>query len=116
MAVISFSENADQIWKVARWAFRQLLADVSAQYPDDLEMAQLFEQAIALDGLILEQLDSPTSERIARALRRVVNGVLDGSIPSGVSDRYPDQNTLADYREGLEMLGAVLDAASVTAR
>ena len=113
MAVISFSARKDEIWVAARWALRELLADVSAQYPDDRQMAEKFKEAVALDGLHLDLLDPSLAQRITRALGLVVDGVLDGSIKSGISVRYPDAQTLEAYREGLLGLKAVLGAAQV---
>src|SRR5262245_38874948 len=59
MAVISFSDRPDEIWCVAGWPFRQVLNDVMSKYPDDAEMADAFDHADALSGLIVDMLGRP---------------------------------------------------------
>jgi hypothetical protein len=100
MAVIGF-RYPDQGWVVARWAFRQILDDVASQFPDDHQMKQQFEQAIALDGLHLDLLSPEVADKIADCICRVATGILNGSIHSTVTDRYPDARTPEMYREGL---------------
>ena len=51
MAVVTFDED---IWLVARWAFKRLLDDVQEKFDVNPDIQYDFEQAIALDGLHFE--------------------------------------------------------------
>ena len=62
MAVISFSDQPNEIWCVAGWAFRQLLDDVLAQHPENREMGAKFEQSKTYGGLVLELLKPEVAE------------------------------------------------------
>lgn len=73
MAVISISDQPEDIWKVAGWAFRQVLDDVVTHYPEDVEMAEKFEQSKALSGLHLDLLHPEFAARIAKAILEVHN-------------------------------------------
>ena len=108
MAVISISDQPDDIWKVAGWAFRQLLDDVVAQYPADVETAQKFEQSKALSGLHLDLLPPEFAARIAKAILEVTTGILSGTVRSGIVDQpYGDEQTIQQYREGLKELADI---------
>lgn len=111
MAVISFAEaSPDAAWVVAGWAFRQVLADVMMQHPDDAAMATIFHRAQDVGFLRLESLDRRLSVRLAAAIEDTVAGILAVKIRSGIEDRFHDDNTTKEYHKGLRML---LDDAQV---
>ena len=105
MGVISFGDTPETIWYVAGWAFRQILADVLAQNQNDHEMANRFERAILISGLILDSLEQSLADRITASLRDVATGILSGSIQSGISQQpYGDEETIRQYHESLKEL------------
>lgn len=105
MAVISFSDQPDEIWCVAGWAFRQLLDDVLSQHPEDWEMAAKFEQSKAYSGLVLDLLDPEVAKKFANAIRRVAEGILSGAISSSlINQTYGNAATIEQYRLGLRQL------------
>jgi len=114
MAVISFSDQPQEIWCVAGWAFRQLLDDVLFQYPDDQEMAAKFEESKAHGGLVLYLLKPEIAEKLATAIRKVAEGILSGTISSGlINQTYGDAVTIEQYRSALK---ALLEALSLRGR
>jgi hypothetical protein len=105
MAVISFSDKPEQTWCVAGWAFRQVLNDVLSEFPDDAEMAEAFERADALSGLHIDGLEPQLAARITHAITHVVQGILSGTIQSGIHRQdYSGGNTVPEYRKGLQQL------------
>jgi hypothetical protein len=109
--VIAFSSEPQDIWLKAGWAFRQVLDDVSTQHPDDSEMAEEFESAKALSGLHIDMLDPDLATRVTKAIRSVVEGILSGTIRSGIHDKiYGDARTIAQYKEALRELLNMLPA------
>lgn len=114
MAVISFSQKPEHTWHVGSWAFHQILNDVSVQYADDKELVEKFEQAKLHSGLMLELLDPSFARRIEAAIQDVVNGILAGTIPSGLTEQpYGDQRTVQEYMESLRELMQILHASKV---
>lgn len=110
MAVISFSENEpERTWCVAGWAFRQVLDDVVSQYPEDVEMADKFEQSKTYSGLIIYMLQPEFAARITDAILRVTTGILSGAIRSGIHDQpYGNATTVEQYQRALrELLEAI---------
>jgi hypothetical protein len=111
MAVISCSDQPQEIWCVAGWAFRQLLDDVLFQYPEDQEMAAKFEEAKNHGGLVLYLLKPEIAEKLATAIRKVAEGILSGTISSGlINQSYGDAVTIEQYRSALK---ALLDALPI---
>lgn len=119
MAVISMSDDENHptdTWKVAGWAFRQVLDDVVAHYPADVEMAEKFEESKTYGGLILRLLPKEFAARIAEAIFEVTTGILSGTVRSGIVDQpYGDEHTIEQYREGLKELADIAQR-SVQAR
>lgn len=113
MAIISFSDTPEEIWCVAGWALRQVLDDVISQYPDDKEMADTFEQAKTHGGLSIDLLQPEFAAKIAAAIRHVAEGILSGTIRSGISDQpYGDTATIEQYRSALKELLATIQQAA----
>ena len=105
MAVISFSDQPEEIWCVAGWAFRQVLDDVISHYPDDKEMAEQFFLSKTQSGLSVGLLCPELAARVTNAIWQVATGVLSGKIRSGIHDQpYGDAATVEQYREGLHQL------------
>lgn len=109
MAVISVSDTPEGVWGVAGWAFRQILDDVIAQYSNDERMAAEFEHAKAISGLVLYLVEPSLANRIKSAIRNVVDGILAGTIRSGISEQpYGDTVTVAQYLDSLKQLSRIL--------
>lgn len=109
MGVINFSKEPVRYWQVAGWAFRQVLDDVAQLEPDDTELQKTFEVAKLYDALSVYSLSDEMADRVIGGLRRVAEGVLSGSVESGISAQpYGNPETLIDYRSGLRDLLSVL--------
>lgn len=105
MGVISFSENPEQTWQVAGWAFRQVLEDVLQLYPSDKSLHEEFEQAEIYDSLSVYSLSQEMADKIVEGIRQVIEGVLTGTIESGIcSKQYGDSDTQNQYKSGLRSL------------
>ena len=113
MGVISFSDDGGKdTWKVAGWAFRQVLDDVSRQYADDLEIVEKLEQAKLHSGLILYSLEPSLAERLKGAINDVAGGIRAGTISSGITEQpYGDAVTVEQYLESLDELLRVSQAS-----
>jgi hypothetical protein len=113
---IGFSERPEQIWLKAGWAFRQILEDVSAQYPGDTQMRETFDQAEWNSGLAVNQLSKELAERVVIALKEATTGILAGTIESGIiSKPYGDAQCQAQYKEALrELLKIIPDGSDTT--
>ena len=115
MAVIGFSDNPDEIWYIAGWAFRQVLDDVMSQYPEDSEMADAFDLAKIYKALNIDLMEPEFAARVTSAIRQVVTGILSGVIRSGIYDQpYGDEGTVEQYLRGLQQLLEVLEAFPAT--
>lgn len=103
--VISFSDTAERTWLVAGWAFRQILADVGRQHANDKELIEALELAEIHSGLMLDSLEPSLAVRVETALRNVVDEILSGTIPSGITEQpYGNQATVEQYLEALKDL------------
>lgn len=114
MAVIGFSSKPNEIWCVAGWAFRQVLDDIMSQCPEDLEMANEFDEAKSYSSLSINLLEPKLAARVISAIQQVVAGILSGEIRSGIHGQpYGDPITVEQYREGLRQLLETLSAAEI---
>ena len=105
MGVISFSDSPEGTWSVAGWAFNQILDDLIKERSNDAEMVDKLEQAKLYSGLILYTLEPSFADRITRAISNVANGILSGTIRSGIVDQpYGNETTVRQYLESLEKL------------
>jgi hypothetical protein len=109
MGTIAFSTKPEECWAVAGWAIRQILDDVVSQYPQDSEIANEFEGAKAIDGLMVYLLKPELAARVTNAIRAVATGILSRTVRSGIVDQpYGDERTVAQYRDALrELLQAI---------
>jgi hypothetical protein len=109
MGTIAFSTRPEECWAVAGWAIRQILDDVASQYPQDSEMAKEFEEAKAIDGLMVYLLRPDLAARVTNAIKEVATAILSGTIRSGIVDQtYGGERTVAQYREALgELVKAI---------
>jgi len=102
MGAIAFSTRPEETWAVAGWALRQALDDAASQHPDDSEMAEEFEAAKAIDGLMVHLLRPDLGARVTNAIREIATGILSGTIRSGIVDQpYGDERTVLQYKKGL---------------
>jgi hypothetical protein len=105
LATIAWSMDPDEIWQVAGWAFRRVLDDIVAQYPDDLEMTAVLSDLRDIKGLSVDLLEPELATRVTEAIRHVATGILSGSIKSGIGG---DANTVQEYMLALEELLAAI--------
>ena len=113
--VIGFSNKPEEIWFAAGWAFRQVLDDVISQFPEDLEMYEVFSDAKHHGGLNIDLLSPEFSIRITEALREVAMAILCGSVKSGIVDKpYGDAKTVEQYQEVLRQLVDLISAYNVS--
>lgn len=112
MGIIGFSPLPEDMWYVAGWAFRQVLDDVSRQHWNDKELVEEFELAELHGALMLDRLEPSLAGRIEAAISNVVNGILAGDIPSGITEQpYGDEHTVQQYFESLRDLMQILQAS-----
>jgi hypothetical protein len=105
MGAIVFSKKPEESWVKAGWVLRQILDDVSSHYPQDSEMAEEFERAKAINGLMVHLLQPDLAAKVTAAIREVATGILSGTILSGIADKpYGDERTVRQYREALQQL------------
>jgi hypothetical protein len=105
VAVIGFSDDPENVWCVAGWAFRQVLEDVLARNPYDQEMAEAFFIAETQSGLHIDLLEPPLAARVTSAIRDVAEGILSKEVHSGIFDKpYSNAETVEQYRKGLQQL------------
>lgn len=105
MAVILFTEDTDNGWKMAGWVVRQVLDDVLSQYPSDSEMASKFVCAKQSSGLVLSSREPEFAARATEAIRHTVTGILSGKIRSGLHDNSKvDAKTERLYLDALAQL------------
>lgn len=117
MGAIAFSKKPEESWVVAGWAFRQILDDVAAQYPNDAEMIKELNDAKALGGLMVYFLPPDIAARVLDAIKHVVSGILSGTIKTGLgSHPYGDKSTLQEYKVGLQQLLGVIPSTSAPPR
>ena len=107
MAGISFSDDANGIWIVAGWAFRQVLSDLGPRVLDDAEMLKELAEAEAIGFLDVGSLNRDCAIRMSQAIEDLVSGILAGSIRSGIADNFPDfpgEETRSEYFLALNSL------------
>jgi hypothetical protein len=109
MGAIAFSRKPEHSIAKAGWVLRQVMDDTASQHPEDLEMAEAFRAAKDIDGLIVYLLQPELAARVTNAIRAAAQGVLSGTIRSGILDKADcDARTLAQYRSSLqELLDAI---------
>ena len=114
MGAIAFSTQPEGSWVVAGWALRQVLDDIESHHLDDSEMATEFEQAKAIDGLMVHLLRPELQARVTSAIKEVATGILSGAIRSGIVDQpYGDERTVLQFRKALQGLLGVLSSVGV---
>lgn len=115
MGAIAFSTKSEHSWVKAGWVLRQIMDDTASQHPEDSEMAEQFEAAKAIDGLMVYLLRPDLAARITAAIRMAVRGILSGTIRSSIVDQpYGDERTVAQYREALEQLLQVIPSSGTS--
>ena len=115
MGAISFSTESEHSWVKAGWVLRQVMDDTASQHPEDLEMAEQFEAAKAIDGLMVYLLRPDLAARITAAIRAAVEGILSGTIRSGIVDQpYGDERTVAQYTQALEQLLQAIPSSGIS--
>lgn len=103
--VICFKTGSEDSWVKAGWAFRQVLEDTAAAYPEDTELAEVFAEAKDIGWLYVDQFDPNLAERINKAMRGMIEDVLSGKIQSLLREKtFGDKVTVNQYLLSLEEL------------
>jgi len=95
-------------WFNPNWVFRQLCADISEDFPGEVELHREMEKAEAFGLLSLDSIDPALSSRILRAMRTVAEKTIDGMIPGWRSARPDDQDGQRMYLEAMSELLALM--------
>ena len=110
MAVISLGTTADKVWLVARWAFKRVLQNAITANPSDAELVAEFRQALALDGLHLDLMESALSRRVISALRDTIQSALqDNQMTDNALKDGLDEESHTQYANALSELLLLLD-------
>lgn len=105
MGVISISRQPERYWQAAGWAFRQVLDDVLHLCPADTDFQSEIEQAKIYDSLSIYAMPKEMAERIIGRLREVAEGILAGTMHSGITSQpFGNSETQAQYKSGLQQL------------
>ena len=107
MPAITFSNDEDS-WVVARWVFCGYLEHVHGEISYDSDLAQIVEEAMALDGLHFSLIERNIAERLAPVLLRVANEVVAGKRAARVEGRVLDTKSQAQFQEAVADLRAKL--------
>ena len=107
MPAITFSNDEDS-WVVARWVFCGYLDYVHGEVSHESDLAQIVEEAMALDGLHLSLLERNIAERLAPVLLRVASDVVAGKRAARVEGRVLDTKSQAQFQEAVDNLRAML--------
>jgi len=78
MVIIRFRDGVD--WFKANWVFRQLAEDTIAAFPQDGDLQFIMMQAQALGALFLDSMDTDAASATTRAIRKVAEGTIQGTI------------------------------------
>ena len=99
--------SAEDVWQVARWVFVWLLRQASAECGSASDMRQVFEQAIALDGLHLHLLRPDEARASRHLLLRVASAGAAGELPPvEVEGRVLDDRSQLQFRDAVrELIG-----------
>lgn len=118
MGVISFSEPPTQSWGAAGWAFRQVLDDIAALYPEDEELRAVFDRAKAYDALMVEMLPTELARKVVESMRHTLTGILDGTIKSGITSKpFFDGAAAVQFESALrELLSMIPESVGDTPR
>ena len=111
MAGISFGTDADTIWIVAAWAFRQVLRDLRRDSTLDQASLDAITQAEHLGFLAVDRLPTALRNKLTTALDRMCRDILETSSRSDIEHVHPDDQTRRMYRQGIELLARAIQAA-----
>ncbi len=108
MPSISVGREESEGWVVARWAYCGILEHVQEEVREDYDLHYCVEEAIALDGLHLDLLESGLTSRLVSVLLRVANEVVAGSRAVRVDGRTLDEPSQAQFRKSVGDLRSLL--------
>ena len=112
MAVISFGEEANQIWGGAGWAFRQALRDLRPYVQSNQALVAALEQAEHMGYLGVEGLDPALRASLIAAIKEMCIGIISGACPSTVNESLPGDRVAQDrYHEAIKDLLSMAIAA-----
>ena len=110
MGVISFHapRGPEDIWKAGGWAYSWLLKQAMAASPN-APLRYVFEQAEALGGLSLSNLEKSVAVRIRQILLDVAKRGAAGELPQvEVEGRILDEFSQRQFREAVAELVTLL--------
>lgn len=112
MAVVSFGENANQIWGGAGWAFRQALKDLRPYARGDEVFLAALEQAEHIGYFGVDGLDPALRASVINAMKEMCVGIISGDRPSTIDQSLPGDRLAQDrYREAIKDLFSMAKAA-----
>src|SRR5689334_7856101 len=100
-AVAAISISDESAWTVARWAFRALM-ERAVRIDHTAEDREIFEPAVALDGLYIDLLGDSVRPRLVGVLREAASNLRDELRSNPSSD--PREGELAEALLGLDEL------------
>jgi hypothetical protein len=101
--------NKQNSWVVSSWAFRQLLEDVLAQYPEDPELTSEFKIASRVKCLYIDSFHPELTIRVTQAIRETASAISSGRIQTGLARKpYGTAEIVAEYRQAVERLVALV--------
>jgi hypothetical protein len=109
MVIIKFPNGTD--WFKANWAFRQFAEDVAELFPTDGELKLELEKAEAFGALDFTSVENAVGSRIMKAMMRVANDTLQGTIPGWKRAKPADEAGQRMYIEAITELFALLKEA-----
>lgn len=106
MIIISFQNGTD--WYKANWIFRQFAQDLLEQFPDDVNLKLLMEQAEALGGVSLDSVNEDIAAEALIAMKTVAEETIRGKIQGWRRTKPDDEKGQQMYIKSItELLDAI---------
>ncbi len=99
MAIVSISKEKG--WLVARWAFKRFFEDLLLNHPGDDVFRYEVKQAMALDGLHLDLVETNLREELCHAIISTARATLKGGAPGLRWDEGLDADGQVMYRSAV---------------
>lgn len=104
MAVIATGRESQNVWRVGRWIQRALFELILDAIGEDRELAEVIEQAYALDALNLYLKEPQVLDRLIPVLLEVIQDVLAGRKELSGDKRFELPAVQQEVTEALEDL------------
>lgn len=105
MSVIVTSPLEETPWYAPRWIFDALLEDVQRAFPDDAELWNALDKAMALDGLLTYHLAPDLARRSLQSVKAIAVAAAEGPMGEMLkwSERMPAQDQVI-FRSAMRKL------------